>query len=209
MIIMEINKISKKRPKKLREIALHYMKTLTDVAREPFLILESNLRVISANPNFYQDFGVIPKKTEGKFLYELGDGQWNIPELKKMLENILPNKKVVKDYEVTHNFEIIGEKTMLLNARQVDQVQLIILAIEDITARKELDNKLTNYSKDLEEKVAAQTKELSNKIEELESINEDMVGRELNMVALKKEIKELKKKIKNGNGKNGNHKNIK
>lgn len=198
-----------------RERALHYMKTLVDVSREAFLILDSNLVVISANPVFYQNFQVSPKQTEGVSLYKLGDGQWNIPELKKLLEDILPGKKVVKDYEVVHDFETIGKKTMLLNSRQIDQVQLIILAIEDVTLKKGLEAKLADYTKELEKKVVEQTEDLTNKIKELEETNKSMVGRELKMVELKKEIEVLKRRVKNGNGKNGkngngkngNHKN--
>ena len=78
-----------------KELALYYMKTLVDVAMESFLILDSDLRVVSGNPIFYQNFKVIPEQTEGISLYKLGNGQWNIPELKKLLEDILPNKKVV------------------------------------------------------------------------------------------------------------------
>ena len=201
--------MGKNSPTKNEEIALYYLGVFSETTREPFLILDSSLRILGASDPFYKKFVVTKEQIVNKFIYDLGNKQWDIPSLQKMLKEILPKNKIIKDFEVILSLPEIGQRTMLLNARQVDQVQLIILAIEDITARKELDNKLTNYSKDLEEKVAAQTKELSNKIEELESINEDMVGRELNMVALKKEIKELKKKIKNGNGKNGNHKNIK
>lgn len=190
--------------RKSKELALHYMQTLVDVARESFLILDNELRVISANPTFYEVFQVTPKQTENIPLYELGNGQWNITELKSLLEDILPQKKVVKDYEVKHIFEQIGEKTMLLNARQIDMVQLIILAIEDVTPREKLEEKLADYTKELEKKVAEQTKNLSDKIKELESANKSMVGRELKMVELKKEIEELKKKVKNGNG-NHNH----
>ncbi|HUD09674.1 MAG TPA: PAS domain-containing protein [Patescibacteria group bacterium] len=183
-----------------KKLALHYMQTLVDIARESFLILDSDLRVISANPTFYQNFQVEPAQTEGKLLYELGNGQWNIPELKKLLEEILPGKKVVKDYKVEHVFETIGEKTMLLNAKQVDTVQLIILAIEDVTVRKALEDKLSQYTKRLEIKVAEQTVNLANRVEDLERTNKTMVGRELKMVELKKEIEELKKRVKNGNG---------
>ncbi len=127
--------------KESKELALHYMKTLVEVSRESFLILDANLRVISANPVFYQNFKVTPEQTENKLLYDLGNSQWNIPELKKLLEEILPQKKVVKDYEVIHDFETIGQKVMILNARQIDTVQLIILAIEDVSARKKLEEK--------------------------------------------------------------------
>ncbi|MGA2417681.1 MAG: hypothetical protein ABSF55_00315 [Candidatus Staskawiczbacteria bacterium] len=177
-----------------REAALHYMKTLVEVSRESFLILDRDFRVISANEVFYNNFQVLPKQTENVLLYELGNGQWNIPELRKLLEDILPNKKVVKDFEVTHVFETIGKKTMLLNARQIDTVQLIILSIEDATVRKELEEKVAEHEKMLALKVEEQTKELSERIKELEALNKTMVGRELKMVELKKEIEELKKK---------------
>src|SRR3989344_6984316 len=88
-----------------KEAALHYMKTLVDVARESFLILDSDLKVMSGNSVFYQTFQVSPKQTENVSLYKLGNGQWNILELKKLLEKILPSKKKVKDYEVSHIFE--------------------------------------------------------------------------------------------------------
>src|SRR3989338_3373264 len=122
-----------------KKLALHYMQTLVDVARESFLILDSDLRVISANPVFYSDFQVSPEQTENILLYELGNGQWNIPELKDLLEEILPDKKVVKNYQVTHVFESIGKKTIVLNARQIDTVQLIVLAMEDITKKSNLE----------------------------------------------------------------------
>ena len=107
--------------KESREVALHYMQILVETARESFLILDADLRVILANPVFYQNFEVAPAQTENMLLYNLGNGQWNIPELKKLLEEVLPDKKVVKDYEVKHVFEKIGEKTILLNARQTDR----------------------------------------------------------------------------------------
>ena len=181
-------------------MALHYMKTLVDVARESFLILDAELRVVQANPTFYSNFKVTSKETEGVLLYKLGNGQWDIPELKKLLEKVLPEKKDVRDYEVTHIFETIGKKTILLNAKQIDSVQLIIIAMEDVTDRKNLEGKLAEYTKGLEAKVTERTAELTKKIEELESVNKSMVGRELKMVELKKEIENLKKKSKNGNG---------
>ena len=190
--------------KESKELALHYMKTLVDVARESFLILDSNLVVFEANPTFYKSFKVTSKETVGKLLYKLGNGQWNILELKNLLEKILPEKKEVRDYEVTHVFETIGKKTIILNAKQIDSVYLIIIALEDITEKKELETKLAAHTKNLEVKVAEQTIELTERIKDLESINKSMVGRELKMVELKKEIGNLKKLVKNGNG---NHKN--
>lgn len=199
-------KIKQNKLSEARKLALHYMKTLVEVAREAFLIIDPSLRVISANTMFYQSFGVLPKQTENKFIYELGNGQWNIAELKSLLEEILPKKKVVKNYEVSHTFPKIGEKTMLLNARQIDSVQLIILAIEDITDRKILEDRLVEHSKGLEAKVVERTAQLASRVKELEALNKTMVGRELKMVELKEEIENLKKQAKKGNGRNGNGK---
>ena len=176
--------------KESQELALHYMKTLVEVARESFLILDSNLRVVSANPTFYENFKVSPEQTENVFLYELGNGQWNIPVLKSLLEEILPQKKVVKDYEVTHTFQQIGEKTICLNARQIDidTAHMIVLAMEDITVRKEIEQKLAKYTAELEETILARTREIVDRVKELESLNKVMVGRELKMIELKKEL---------------------
>jgi len=172
------------------DLALHYMKTLVEVARESFLILNAELRVVAANPTFYENFRVSHKQTEGVFLYELGNGQWNIPILKSLLEEILPMKKVVKDFEVKHSFQTIGEKTILLNAREIDidSTHMIVLAMEDITVRKELEEKLAEYTSELEEKVEARTKEIAERVYELEMLNRIMVGRELKMIELKKEL---------------------
>ncbi|MBP6946117.1 MAG: PAS domain-containing protein [Candidatus Pacebacteria bacterium] len=182
------------RSKESQELALHYMKTLVEVARESFLILDSNLRVVSANPTFYENFQVSPEQTENVLLYELGNGQWNIPILKSLLEEILPMKKVVKDYEVKHLFQKIGEKTILLNARQIDidTAHMIVLAMEDITVRKELEQKLAEYTSELELKVAERTREIADRVRDLESLNQVMVGRELKMIELKKELTELR-----------------
>lgn len=200
-------KVKKYEEQGSREIALHFMQALVEVASECFVILNSHLRVLMANPTFYQVFQVSPGQTENKLLYELGNGQWNISALRNLLEEILPKKRVVMNFEVEHVFPVIGRKTILLNARQLDSVQLIILALEDITERKELERKLTAYANELEHKVAERTGELASRVDELERLNKTMVGRELKMMELKKEIERIKKMSKNGNGRHNGKKN--
>lgn len=177
-----------------RETAFYYLKTFADISREPFIILDSNLRVVGANKSFYENFRVSKEQTENKLIYDLGNGQWNIPELRTLLEKILPEKKSFIDFEVSHVFLDIGQKIMLLNAMQLDATQQILLAIEDITLKKEIEKKLADYTHDLEKGVAEKTAELEARIDELSRLNKLMVGRELKMAELKKEIKELKKK---------------
>ncbi len=117
---------------------LTYYQEITDTIREPFIILDKDLCVVTANDAFYKVFEVVKAETEGKLIYKLGNNQWEIPKLRELLENILPKNKVLNNFEVTHDFPDIGPKTMLLNARQIDHKQLILLAIEDITERKKL-----------------------------------------------------------------------
>ena len=147
------------------KIALEYGNNIIATLREPFLVLDKNLRVISTNQAFYTTFEVAEKDTIGRLLPDLGNRQCNIPKLLEMLKEILPEKKVVKDYEVEHKFEHIGERAMILNACQLrvskeiaatiaaiargggeeggeGEEELILLAIEDITERRRLQEEL-------------------------------------------------------------------
>ena len=112
----------------------------------PFLVLRADLRVNSASDAFYRNFDVAPAETEGCLIYELGNGQWDIPKLRTLLEDILPQKSFFNGYEVTHAFETLGHRTMLLNARRLDSAdgtpERILLAIEDITERKRAEETL-------------------------------------------------------------------
>ena len=112
-----------------------YLAKLVDSLRECLIVLDWNLRVKHANEPFYNTFKVKPAETEGRLIYELGSGQWNIPELRKLLEEILPKEESFDDFEVMHEFETIGYRHMLLNARRLDHLNLIVLAIEDVTER--------------------------------------------------------------------------
>ena len=107
---------------------------IVETVRDPLLILAPDFRVQSANPAFYHLFQVTPTETVGQHIYHLGNRQWDIPALHTLLEQILPQQTVFNDYEVTHDFERIGPRTILLNARRLDNVQFILLAMQDITA---------------------------------------------------------------------------
>lgn len=120
--------------------AMTYAEDIVETIREPLLILDSNLTILSANRSFQKTFRVTERETTGQQLYQLGNGQWNIPELKELMEKILPKKTSFDNYKVEQDFPSIGRKVMLLNARRVRQVrkgrEMILLAFQDITENK-------------------------------------------------------------------------
>lgn len=101
--------------------AREFAENILDTTRQPLLVLDSSLKVISVNRHFCLAFQVTEKETVGRLLFNLGNNQWDIPELRKLINNILPKKSTVEDYEVSQNFENIGQKIMLLNARELRQ----------------------------------------------------------------------------------------
>jgi PAS domain-containing protein len=130
-----------------------YIKTVIDIVREPILILDMNFRVMFANDPFYKVFRVKQNETKGKIVYNLGNGQWDIPLLRKLLEKILPKHTYFKGFKVDHLFPMIGRKVMLLNARQIhvkdksnseERSPIILLAIEDITAMMSVAEAVAN-----------------------------------------------------------------
>ncbi len=126
--------------------AREYAESIVATVRESLLVLDSDLCVQTASQSYYQTFKVTPEETEHRFFYELGEGQWNIPELRRLLEENTLQDSGVDGYEVEHDFEHIGRKIMRLNARRFfqesGQRSLILLAIEDISQRKELERAL-------------------------------------------------------------------
>jgi len=127
-----------------------YAQNIVNTVREPLVVLDDKFRVISANRSFYRTFKVTTEMSENTLLFDLGDGQWEIPRLRELLEEVLPEKTSIEDFEVEHDFPAIGRKTMLLNARRIQSktgaTQMILLAIEDITERKRLEDKLQDAS---------------------------------------------------------------
>jgi PAS domain S-box-containing protein len=132
-------------PRPLVDEIQNYAQNIVDTVREPLLILDATLRVRSANRAFYQTFHVSPAETEGRLIYELGNGQWDIPDLRTLLEDIVPKSSVFDDFELDHTFPVIGRRVMLLNARKLEaghHGELLVLAMEDVTARKRAEEEL-------------------------------------------------------------------
>jgi len=153
-----------------------HIKTVVDTAREPFLVLDANLRVMAANESFYRTFQVDENDTEGKIVYELGDGQWNIPALRKLLEEILPKNTFFKGFEVAHDFPSIGRKVMILNARRIywenipskSFPPIILLAMEDITEMVSVAESLAGHANQVEVKLTERIKRLEKEIGEIQ-----------------------------------------
>jgi signal transduction histidine kinase len=147
--------------------ARSYGEAIIETMRESLLVLDDHLAVLSASPGFYETFKATPDRTIGKSIYELGDGQWDIPQLRVLLEAILPENTKFDHYKVDHVFPAIGHKSMILNARKVLKegigTQMVLLAIEDITERKRA-----------EDKVYTLNQELQNHITELQGVNEEL-----------------------------------
>ena len=123
-----------------------YSTAMVETMRECVLVLDSHFRVLLASPGFHRTFQIKREETEGQILWELGNGDWNIFQVRDLLEKALPEKKEVVDFEVEHVFPTLGRKTMLLNARQLFQAEVespkILLVIEDITERKAAEGKI-------------------------------------------------------------------
>jgi len=162
-----------------------YIKTVVDVVHGPVLILDADLRVLAANEAFYKIFSVNLKDTEGKIVYELGNNQWDIPELRILLESILPKSTFFKGFQVAHDFPGIGRKVIILNARQIyitDSIGLeefppiIVLAMEDVTGMMIVAESFAHHTKEIETKLALRAQKM-----------------ETHILALEKEVRDLKK----------------
>ena len=135
------------------QAAREYAESIVDTVREPLLVLTPELKVHSANASFFQTFQVNPGETQDKPLYELGNRQWDIPQLRRLLEEVLPTNHELTDFEVEHNFETIGRRAMLLNARKLDRAQLILLAIEDVSERRRGERERELLARELNHRV--------------------------------------------------------
>ncbi|OHE54725.1 MAG: hypothetical protein A2027_03460 [Thermodesulfovibrio sp. RBG_19FT_COMBO_41_18] len=150
---LEKSETERKRMEVAVREAHRYAESIVETVREPLVVLNVDLKILSANRSFYNTFKVTPDETVGKFIYDLGDQQWDIPRLRTLFEEILPKNTKFDNFEVEHNFPIIGRKIMLLNARRIYRkdigMQMILLAIEDITERRQREEELKKLSEEL------------------------------------------------------------
>ena len=169
----------------MQQVFLEIFDNILGSVREPLVVLDADLKVVRANHSFYRTFKVQPDDTEGNVIYDLGNGQWNIPRLRELLENILPGNSRLNDFEVEHNFEGIGPKIMHLNARRIygesDQTWLILLAIEDVTERE-------YYKRHLEQLVENRTAELVQARKEAEKSRQTAENALFEIQALKDQL---------------------
>lgn len=135
MIFVDIS--SRRKSEVVVQQARAFAESILQTMREPLIVLGMDLKVVSVNRAFYREFKAKPRETIGRFVYDLGNGQWNIPRLRRLLEDILPRNSTIDDYEIEHEFESIGKRTMLLNARRIAAMQLILITVEDVTERQQ------------------------------------------------------------------------
>ncbi len=182
-----LEEMLERRTKGLRD-AREYAESIVAAIREPLLVLDEELRVVSANRSFYRTFKVTPKETEGQPLYELGNGQWDIPRLRELLAEVLPNNAAFDDFEVEHDYPTIGQRTMLLSARrerEASETRMILLTIEDITERKRAEEKVHMFQRRLRSLASQLSLAEERERKRMASGLHDQVGQPLAAVKMK------------------------
>ena len=162
----------------LRAIEM-YAQDIVDTVREPLLILDKTLRVESGNRAFYRTFRVSPDETENRLIYELGNGQWDIPALRTLLEDIVPKSSVFDDFELEHDFPALGRRVMLLNARKLQaghHGELLVLAMEDVTERRRVEEEVAKAKEASEAANRTKSLFLANMSHELRTPLNAIVG---------------------------------
>lgn len=149
-------------------------RAIVDTIHEPFLVLDADLRIIVASRSFYHTFKVTKEETQGYLLYEIGEGQYDIPALRHFLKNIIPEHAVMKEYKIVHNFSNIGPRTMLLSAREVlyedSAKKHLLLTIGDTTGQELLDQAKEKLSKQKDLMLAEMKHRMANSLQLIASI---------------------------------------
>ena len=144
--VFEKSETERKQAEEVIQEAREYAESIVETVRHPLVVLDAEMRVVSCNRSFYETFKVASEETKGQLLYELGNQQWNIPKLRELLEEVLPKNTFIEDFAIEHDFPTIGHRIMLINTRRIykeaNKTQMILLAIEDITERKQMQERL-------------------------------------------------------------------
>ncbi len=171
-----------------------YAETILEAVREPLVILNGDLCVVSANQSFYQTFQLPPEEVDGHLIYEMGNDQWDIPRLRVLLEEMLPRDTQVQDFEVAHEFPTIGRRAMLLNAHRISRnnegTPLILLALEDITERY----RSGEASRKVREILQSQ---LQNRTDEMKAAHEQLRSEVAERERMEEELSSLEDLIEN------------
>src|SRR5688500_2724516 len=159
-------------------------------------MLDTSLRVHAANRAFYQTFQVSADETENQLIYELGNKQWDIPDLRTLLEDIVPMSSVFNDFELEHDFPVIGRRVMLLNARKLRQrshAELLVLAMEDVTERRRAEGEVAKAKEAAETANRTKSLVLTNMSHELRTPLNAILGfsEMLHEEAVEKELHEF------------------
>ncbi len=149
-------------------------RAIVDTIHEPFLVLDTELRVIVASRSFYEKFQVTQKETQGRLLQDIGNGQWDIPALRHFLKHTISAHKAMKEYKIAHNFLTIGWRTMMLSAREVinedDELKHLLLTIVDITEKELLDTEKERLSKQKDLMIQEMKHRMANSLQLIASI---------------------------------------
>ncbi len=156
------------------QAGLTLAQAIVDTVRDPLVVLDQNLRVIAASRSFLQTFGLVSGDVQGCLIYEIDGGQWNIPELRDLLETITKNRTAVEGYEVDREFPVIGRRTMLLNVREVfyenGSHSTILLAFEDITDRRAIERQVVELLREKDMLLEEMQHRVANSLQIIASI---------------------------------------
>lgn len=164
-----------------------FARAIVQTIRQPLIVLDERYRVVSANPAFYRHFGVPAEDTVGRLLWELGDRQWDEPALRELLSGVLAEHETVEDFEVRHEFQRLGPRVFLVNARQVslegEGYRFLLVAFEDVTERRRAERLLMRYTdqlrrsnRDLEEFAHAASHDLQEPLRKVRTFADRLVG---------------------------------